>query len=233
MWQRMVLAFPATISAISCSVLTVNPWTYGAAQVTDSGNYLSPENAVKYLAKRLATAGGAPSVVSILQTGTQLDGFITSMENLAGIFPIPDFEKTIRKAKSATELAITKMQLPGAQISGLPEAAALPIRTYRQAINAAKTQAAAQAAQISSGSGEIAAALASFENAATAAQQEAGQFLGELKGKFVEVWAFIDAGEPAKVANNMLAGIPDKDAIYTAGSLFAGDIDSLIGMLKP
>ncbi|NIC26514.1 hypothetical protein [Serratia plymuthica] len=233
MWQRVTLGFPDNLVPISCSLLTVNPWTYGAGQVTPSGNYLSPENAVKFLAGKLKTAGGTPGAVGFLITATQSDSFLADLAGFAALLPLPDLQKTARKAVAEAELAATKMQLPGLQGTGLPDMAPLSLSTTRAAQNAQRIRAAAESAAGGMSFDAITDALQSLEDAASQAQQAAEQALTELKSRRVDAWMFSDQGHPANMANNLLNGIPEPDAIYTLGALFVGDVGELLRMVKP
>ncbi|EIV9525877.1 hypothetical protein MBN47_000107 [Klebsiella aerogenes] len=233
MWQRVTLGFPDDLAAVSCSLLTVNPWTYGAGQVTPSGNYLSPENAVKFLAGKLKNAGGTPGAVAFLVTATQSDRFLDDLGSFANLLPLPDLQKTARKAVAQAELAATKMQLPGLQGIGLPDAAPLSLNTMRAAQNAQRIQAAARSAAGGMSFDDIASALQGLEQVASEAQQAAEQALSDLKGRRVGAWMFSDEGHPANLANNLMNGVPDPDAIFTFGALFVGDVSELLRMVQP
>lgn len=233
MWQRVTLGFPDNLSPISCSLLTVNPWTYGAGQVTPSGNYLSPENAVKFLAGKLKAAGGTPGAVGFLITATQSDRFLDDLAGFAALLPLPDLQKTARKAVAQAELAVSKMQLPGLQGVGLPDTAPLSLSTTRTAQNAQRIQVAAESAAAGLSFDDITSALQSLDEAASQAQQAAEQALTDLKGRRVDAWMFTDEGHPSNIANNMLNGIPEPDAIFTLGALFVGDVGELLRMVKP
>ncbi|WP_220659803.1 hypothetical protein [Serratia plymuthica] len=233
MWQRVTLGFPDNLAPISCSLLTVNPWTYGAGQVTPSGNYLSPENAVKFLAGKLKAAGGTPGAVGFLITATQSDRFLADLAGFSALLPLPELQKTARKAVAQAELAATKMQLPGLQGTGLPDIAPLSLSTTRAAQNAQRIQAAAESAAGGMSFDDITGALQSLEDAASQAQQAAEKALTELKSRRVDAWMFSDQGHPANLANNLMNGIPEPDAIFTLGALFVGDVGELLRMVKP
>ncbi|WP_241169264.1 hypothetical protein [Serratia marcescens] len=233
MWQRVTLGFPDNLAPISCSLLTVNPWTYSAGQVTPSGNYLSPANAVKFLAGKLKAAGGSPGAVGFLITATQSDRFLDDLTGFAALLPLPDLQKTARKAVAQAELAVSKMQLPGLQGVGLPDAAPLSLSTTRTAQNAQRIQAAAESAAAGLSFDDITSALQSLDEAASQAQQAAEQALTDLKGRRVDAWMFTDEGHPSNIANNMLNGIPEPNAIFTLGALFVGDVGELLRMVKP
>ncbi|WP_261128359.1 hypothetical protein [Serratia entomophila] len=233
MWKYVQLGFPDDFAPISCSLLTVTPWTYGAGQVTPSGNYLSPENAVKFLAGKLKASGGTPGAVGFLITATQSDRFLDDLAGFAALLPIPDLQKTARKAVAQAELAVSKMQLPGLQGIGLPDAAPLSLSTTRTAQNAQRIKAAAESAAAGLSFDDITSALQSLDEAASQAQQAAEQALTDLKGRRVDAWMFTDEGHPSNIANNMLNGIPEPDAIFTLGALFVGDVGELLRMVKP
>lgn len=55
MCREAVLAFPDELAANDCPIVTAPPWIYGLGQQTDNGAYLSPVNAVAYLAGKLAS----------------------------------------------------------------------------------------------------------------------------------------------------------------------------------
>lgn len=232
MWRRATLGFPDDLAPISCSLLTVNPWTYGAGQVTPSGNYLSPENAIKFMAGKLKNAGGAPGAVGFLITGTQSDRFLNDLADFASLLPLPELQKTVRKAVAQAELAATKMQLPGLQGIGIPDAAPLSLNTTRAARNAQRIQAAAQSAAGGMSFDDIAAALQGLDDIASQAQQAAEQALEELKSRRVDAWMFSDEGHPVSLANNLMNGIPEPDAIFTFGALFVGDVSELLRMVQ-
>lgn len=231
MWQRATLGFHDNLVPISCSLLTVNPWTYGAAQVTESGPYLSPQNAVDYLADKLRGAGGAQDVIVFMLTGYTLPDFKATLGTMAGVFPLPIFMQTARKCTAAITLETSKMQLPGRAGGGLPAITPLSVATSRTALNAQRlAKAAAEASQGASLEG-IAADLLSLSALRQQASQAAADALAELQGKSVQVWTYQAHGEPANIAADIVNGVPASDAIYTMAALFAGDLEGLKGMI--
>ncbi|EMH0602025.1 hypothetical protein V5864_004563, partial [Salmonella enterica] len=50
MWREARLAFTDSLAALDCSVVPAHPWIHGLGQQTDNGAYLSPVNAIHYLA---------------------------------------------------------------------------------------------------------------------------------------------------------------------------------------
>lgn len=53
MWREARLAFTDSLAALDCSVVPAHPWIHGLGQQTDNGAYLSPVNAIHYLAESL------------------------------------------------------------------------------------------------------------------------------------------------------------------------------------
>ncbi|MDT3252745.1 hypothetical protein QZQ97_17655 [Serratia sp. root2] len=231
MWHLARLGFPDELQAVTCSLLTVHPWTYGAAQVTESGPYLSPQNAINYLAEKLRGAGGIQDVIVFLLTSYALPDFKASLDSMAGVFPLPVFMQTARKSAAALQLDTTKMQLPGVMGGGLPASMPLSIGTCRTAINAQRlATAAAQASQGTSLEG-IENALNALSSLRQQASQAAADALAELQGKSVQVWTYQAHGEPANIAADIVNGVPVPDAIYTMGAMFTGDLEGLKGMI--
>ncbi len=231
MWSRARLGFPDEIQAVTCSLLTVHPWTYGAAQVTPSGPYLSPQNAVDYLADKLRSAGGAQDVIAFLITGYTLPDFQTSLGSMADVFPLPVFLQTARKCAAAINLDITKMQVPGIAGGGLPASVPLSVATSRTALNAQRLAKAAADASMSTSLDGITAGLASLSALRQQVSQTAADALAELQGKSVQVWVYQAHGEPANIAADIVNGVPVPDAIYTMAALFVGDLGGLKGMI--
>ncbi|HIC0432828.1 TPA: hypothetical protein ACWZST_002927 [Escherichia coli] len=137
MWREARLAFTDSVAALNCSIVPAHPWIYGLGQQTANGAYLSPVNAVRYLAERLAGTGGNVDVVIMMVTGQTQENFMASLNNLVGIFPAPAFTQVKRLAQSAAALAIEKMQIPAKTAAALPASIPLSVPTSRAALSAA------------------------------------------------------------------------------------------------
>lgn len=122
MWREARLAFTDSVAALNCSIVPAHPWIYGLGQQTANGAYLSPVNAVRYLAERLAGTGGNVDVVIMMVTGQTQENFMASLNNLVGIFPAPAFTQVKRLAQSA---------------AALPASIPLSVPTSRAALSAA------------------------------------------------------------------------------------------------
>lgn len=112
MWREARLAFTDSLAALDCSVVPAHPWIHGLGQQTDNGAYLSPVNAIHYLAERLAGTGGNTDVVIMMVTGQTHENFMKGLNSLVDVFPAPAFTQVRRLAESAATLATEKMQIP-------------------------------------------------------------------------------------------------------------------------
>src|SRR5215475_2200272 len=79
MWREARLAFSDAVAAAACSVVPAHPWIYGLGQQTENGTYLSPVNAVQWLAGKLAGRTGHTEVVVFMVTGQTYDSFIPAL----------------------------------------------------------------------------------------------------------------------------------------------------------
>ena len=104
MWREARLAFTDSLAALNCSVVPAHPWINGLGQQTDNGAYLSPVNAVRYLAERLAGTGGNADVMIMMVTGQTHENFMTRLNGLVEVFPAPAFTQVRRLAQSAAAL---------------------------------------------------------------------------------------------------------------------------------
>ncbi|EAC0099918.1 hypothetical protein DUQ39_25160, partial [Salmonella enterica subsp. enterica] len=91
MWREARLAFTDSLAALDCSVVPAHPWIHGLGQQTDNGAYLSPVNAIHYLAERLAGTGGNTDVVIMMITGQTHENFMKGLNSLVDVFPAPAF----------------------------------------------------------------------------------------------------------------------------------------------
>lgn len=64
---------------------------YGVGQQTENGAYLSPVNAINYLADKLAGTGGEADIVIMMVSGKTHDSFMVSLNKLVDVFPSPAF----------------------------------------------------------------------------------------------------------------------------------------------
>ncbi|ELY2525591.1 hypothetical protein [Cronobacter sakazakii] len=232
MWREARLAFSDAFSSLSCAIVPAHPWLYGVGQQTDNGAYLSPANAVAYLAGKLASAAGVRDVVVMLVTGQTQADFITRLDALTQVFPAPAFTQVSRLARSAAELATVRMQLPARGESGLPAALPLSVPTSRAVMNARAVASARQAASAGIDMGGIKSALAGFAAQRASLLSEVADGLTQLTGKSARAWVFTAKGDAATLTRALMQGIPELSAVHSAAMMLAGDnLDGIKGMI--
>ncbi|EOV4132886.1 hypothetical protein ACONXG_004455, partial [Yersinia enterocolitica] len=102
---------PAAIN-ITCSQICLHPWSGNVGNVTPSGRYLSPTNAVAALAPYLSGVSGQQEMVAMLICAPSLDAFLTLADQFADAFPLPEIRRMSRMARTQLSLATTRMQRP-------------------------------------------------------------------------------------------------------------------------
>ena len=232
MWRKSVLAFSDDLTAITCSIVPAHPWIYGLGQQTANGTYLSPVNAVHWLAGKLASMGGSGDVTVFMICGDSHDGFMQSLNLLTAVFPAPAFTQVARLAQSSAVLNTVKMQLPAKGLNGLPPSLLLSVPTSRAALNAQRTAAAQAEASAGSSLEGLKAQLSQFavEHASLLDSIRGG--LEDLKAKSAPAWVFSSRGDVATAAAELVKNIPQPSAIYTVAMMFlAEDLTALGGMI--
>ncbi|MGK0603006.1 hypothetical protein [Yokenella regensburgei] len=222
MWRESVIRMADDMAALSCSVIPAHPWVYGLGQTTDSGGYLSPANALGYLAKKLATSTATGDVIIMMVAENTHDVFMQSLGSLATVFPAPAFTQVSRMAAAAAELSTVKMQLP-ARVNALPVAAPLSVPTNRLALNAQRIAAAKVAASASTSTAELKSQIAGFVQERAGLLASINQGLEDLKGASAKIWSFSYSGIHSVAAVELLKNFPQVTAVHTAAMMFVGD----------
>lgn len=231
MWRDAIIRFPSEINAIHCAVVPVHPWVYGVGQKAGAGNYLSPANAVAYLASRLQAAAGDTAVTVLMVSSTAPADFMQQLAQLTDVFPAPAFTQVGRLAKAAAELDTVKMQLP-AKSQALPAAVPLSVPTSRQALNAQRIAEAQTEAAVSASAEGIKSQLASFAAERGNMLATISQGLSTLQQGSARAWVFTGKGHSSVIAAELVKNIPQPSAVYTAAMMFVGDsLDALEGMI--
>lgn len=232
MWRRSILAFPDDIAAVTCSIVPAHPWVYGLGQQTANGAYLSPVNAINWLAGKLVSLGGEADITVFMICGDSHDGFMQSLNLLTAVFPAPAFTQVARLAQSSALLNTVKMQLPAKGLNSLPPSLPLSVPTSRAAMNALRTAKAQLEASAGSSLDGLKARLGEFaaEHASLLDSISAG--LEDLKAKSAPAWVFSSRGDVSTAAIELVKNIPQPSAIYTVAMMFIGDdLTSLGGMI--
>ncbi|BBG59463.1 hypothetical protein [Providencia rustigianii] len=230
-WRKSLMKMSPTMSGLTCSMVPVHPFVYGLGQKTDTGCYLSPTNAISYIAKKLAGAGETDIVVMMVCAKSQVE-FMSLLQVFSSVFPLPVFSQVERMAKTAANLQVTKMQLPGKQFGGLPKPQSLSTSTSRATINAQLIEQAKNSAGSASGIDAMKSAMSGFKSARESALKDIGNKLTDLLGKSVVIWSFTGKGTGDYLSERLKKDIPEPDAIFTLATLFAGsELAPLKGML--
>ncbi|MFB9995852.1 hypothetical protein [Providencia rustigianii] len=230
-WRKSVMKMSPTMSGTTCSMVQAHPFVYGLGQRTETGSYLSPTNAIKHIAKKLVGAGEIDIVVMMVCAKTQAE-FMNLLQLFSAVFPLPVFAQVERMAKTAANLQVTKMQLPGAQFGGLPKPQTLSTTNSRATMNAQLIELAKNSAGSVSSIDAMKSAMSRFKSTRETALKDIGNKLADLLGKSTIIWSFTGFGTGDYLAEHLQKEIPEPDAILTLATLFAGsELSSLKGML--
>ena len=232
MWRDARLAFSDPVTVINCSIVAAHPWVYGLGQQTENGAYLSPVNAISYLAEKLAATGGTADVVIMMVAGHTHDNFMNSLNQLVDVFPSSEFSQVKRLAQSAAELALEKMQIPAKYAAGLTDVLPLSIPTSRTALAAAAVKKAQEEAAAAVDIGSLKQQLDDFNRLRDSLLGDIAGSLEELQGKSARVWVFTASGDVATTLLDLVKGIPLQSAVYSAAMMLIGDnLDGIKGMI--
>lgn len=232
MWREARLAFTDAVGAINCSIVPTHPWVYGLGQQTENGAYLSPVNAISYLAEKLAGTGGEADVVIMMVTGQAHDSFMNSLNQLVDVFPSPAFTQVKRLAQSAAQLATEKMQIPAGIGNGLPVSVPLSVPTSRAAMAAAAVKKAQEAAGQALDMDSLQKQLEAFTQLRDEMMGDIASGLNELQGKSARAWVFTARGNLGTTLLEMVKNIPQPSAVHTAAMMLVGNnLDGIKGMI--
>lgn len=232
MWREACLAFSDSLAAVDCSIIPAHPWVYGLGQQTENAAYLSPANAVAYLAEKAAGIGGASDVVIMMVASQSHDSFMSSLSQLVDVFPAPAFTQVKRLAQSAAQLASEKMQIPAGLSGGLPVAMPLSVPTNRAALAAAAVKKAQEDAALPVDMDALQKQLDDFVQLRTGLMQEIASGLDDLKTKSARAWVFTASGDLATSLLALVKDIPLPSAVHTAAMMLVGDnLDGIKGMI--
>lgn len=222
MWRESVIKIADNMAALSCSIVPAHPWIYGLGQITDSGGYLSPANALGYLANKLTASHASGDVIVIMIAENTHDIFMQALNQLVTVFPAPVFNQVKRMATAAAELSTVKMQLPS-KVNALPVVAPLSVSTNRLALNAQRVAAAQLEAAASTSITGLKSQIAGFIQERAGLLSSLSQSLDDLKGASARAWTFSFTGNHSTAAAELIKGIPQTTAVHTAAMMFIGD----------
>lgn len=217
-WEKAIL-HPAAIN-IKCSVVCLHPWSINTGNITPSGRYLSPDNAVSALLPYL-TENTKKDVVALLLCAPSAGEFLSLARQFSGTFPLPEVGRMSRMIDSQLSLAVSRMQRPTRPAALLPAPVMLSTQTTRNMTLAATI---AQAATPATASPEaLSSSLLQFRNARDKALQEIASQQAALRQKFCPVWHFCNKGALNQTAALIQKNIPHPEWVFTAVMLFVGD----------
>ncbi|HED1790614.1 TPA: hypothetical protein R4X15_001732 [Citrobacter amalonaticus] len=222
MWRESVIKIADNMAALSCSIVPAHPWVYGLGQITDSGGYLSPANALGYLANKLMASHASGDVIVIMIAENTHDIFMQALNQLVTVFPAPVFTQVKRMATAAAELSTVKMQLPS-KVNALPVVAPLSVSTNRLALNAQRVAAAQLEAAASTSITGLKSQIDGFIQERAGLLSSLSQSLDDLKGASARAWTFSFTGNHSTAAAELLKGIPQTTAVHTTAMMFIGD----------
>lgn len=230
MWRKASVKMNSGVTPLVCSITQAHPWVYGLGQQTDNGAYLSPVNAITWLAQKLASMTDTTDVVVFMVAGQSHDEFMANLDPLTAVFPAPAFTQVSRLARSAAELATVKMQKPAKAPNGLPSAIPLSVPTARTMSSAAAASSAAGAGSLSMDG--LKASLADFTSQRAGLLSGMADAAGELATKSASAWVFTASGNGAAVVRALLNNVPAVSSIYSAAIMLVGsDLASIREMI--
>ncbi|KAB7715697.1 hypothetical protein GBN32_00215 [Plesiomonas shigelloides] len=219
-WRNLIIKMTPIMSNITCSTLISHPWTTDGL-ITPSGRYLSPENAIASLTKRLTSIGGTADIVAFLVCAPTITNFIERLSQFSSVLPIPEIARITRIAKTQQHLPISKMQIPAKIQGGLPPIQTLSLKTLRS-LQTASTVSAIAAPNSSS--------LSQLTHDMELFAQQRADILKEISNEKeillqakCNIWGFISSGDIRTSCLAMQKQIPYKDSIFSIVILFIGD----------
>ncbi|HGS6151605.1 TPA: hypothetical protein ACMEM2_002137 [Klebsiella quasipneumoniae subsp. similipneumoniae] len=221
MWKECRIEL-GEVSGVNSYIIPAHPWIYGLGQQTENGSYLSPGNAVSYLAQKLASVGDISDVVIFLITGSGHDDFMQNLDGLVDVLPVPAMTQVKRLAQSAAELATERMLIPSPATTSVT-AVPFSTPTTRAALNAQRiAEAQTQAASgVSLAGAKV--ALADFIQERNNILSEVASGLESLKGKSARAWTFTAQGDITTTLRNMMKDIPAASAVHCAAVMMVGE----------
>ncbi|ACR69447.1 hypothetical protein DBV23_15845 [Edwardsiella ictaluri] len=220
-WQRVHLTLPDELPPITCSVLAVHPWTHGAGLRTDSGCYLSPENAIAFLADRIGAISDTQDFLLFLVCAGAADDFARRLTELAGVLPLPEIARLRRLVDAGQILAESRMQIPARPRPGIPAPTRLSLSNLRQlhAAGQATTAMMPMAGSLT----ELSQVLQRFHRQRNEHLNTLREHTQRLQQTSCELWQFSPAQNTRDVRQPLQWNIPQPEASFSLGLLFVGD----------
>lgn len=217
--------------SVSGQKIGVHNWTHGIT--TDSGRYLSPENACKaFFAKLTDNADpnypkGIRELVVILVSAENIKDFQAKIEEVAVILPEPTFKQAADYAKAAETLAESRMiKTPQISSPAFAKSGDITPSSGRMLQNLANQNRPTPKAS------DPFAMIEQLKRQKAQRQAENTQKMARILNARSTVHAFIASGELAFLADELLRNMPNPERIFTAAVCFIGqDLTNIRGLL--
>ncbi|WP_313667859.1 hypothetical protein [Atlantibacter sp.] len=231
-WKYSKVALSGDIGQLNCGISTAHPYLYGVGQQTDSGNYLSPVNAVTFLAGQLVKAGDYSEAIIFLISGDSEADFVSQLKGVIDVLPVPSLTQIKRLAESSAQLAVEKMIIPAPLNAELSSSAPLSVASMRSAANALAVKKAQDDAAGRFSLEKLKQSVAGFSDLRDGMLSEIASALEELRGKSANVWVFSGQGSVINSLAAMMKGIPLATSVHCAAVMFTGDdLTGIRGMI--
>lgn len=231
-WKYRKVALSGDIAQINCGISTVHPYLYGVGQQTDSGNYLSPVNALTFLSRQLVKAGDYSEAIIFLISGDSEADFISQLKSVTNVLPVPSLTQIKRLAESSAQLAIEKMIIPAPINTALSSSAPLSVASMRSALNALAVKRAQDDAGGSFSLEQLKQSVAGFSDLRDGMLSDIAADFEELRGKSANVWVFSGQGNVINSVGGMMKNIPQATSVHSAAVMFMGDdLTAIRGMI--
>ncbi|WP_458118811.1 hypothetical protein OF381_10555 [Mannheimia haemolytica] len=245
MWQKKKIKLPyqaldiltgKSNSDLSLSVkgqkIAVHNWTHGKQE--QSGRYLSPENAVKVVAKKFTDYAdpnrpqGQMQVVCFLATSSGQKDFIEQLERMSGILDYSEVKQALSYAKAYAELENTKMvKMPMISSPAFATDADLTPSIARKVSNAVSH------GKNSSSISDPFDIINQLKAKKQAKEQAKVEEVKKLVGNEVTIWAFAGEGLLDYISLELQKNLPTAENIYSFLLVFIGEnLTGLTGLLN-
>ena len=230
-WSQKVLQLPPALSPISAQVTSAHPWVPGLGRHEKSGGYLDPRNALSWLGGQLRAAGSVPLSCHVLMVTAHNHGdFMSRLNGLAGVLPLPDVRQVTRLAQAFSALESDRLVLPPA-LHLPPVVQTLSSEVTRELHSAQRAAKAALEAALPASLADLRSTMSGFVSTRDALLAALKKTASDLQALTVPAHVFSMTGLPATIAREMMTGLPVPDAVHTLAMMFTGDDLSALEVL--
>lgn len=223
---------PFNLSAFGVKI-GVHNWSHGIEE--KSNKYLSPENAVKVFMQKLNDGAdsnrpqGEQDVVAVMVATSDIDSFISTLEQVAILLPEPVFKQAYDYAKSSKSLADTKMvKTPQITHPAFAKPADITPQSARELQGIMRNVASSAVS-----GGDPTAIIEQLKQRKAERQAQNQQRIEKLLNASAQVYGFTARGFLPEIAASMNKNVPNASHIFTACICFIGDdLSNIRGMMR-